>query len=97
MAAAKYPDSSTSELIELVKPATFLFAAGQETVTKLLSAAVQTLGDRPEFQQLLRDEPDRIPAFIEEAVRMHSPQRSISGSSARAPPSAGCRCLPGRS
>ena len=75
MAAAKYPDGSTPELIELVKPATFLFAAGQETVTKLLSAAVQTLGDRPEFQQLLRDEPDRIPAFIEEAVRMHSPTK----------------------
>lgn len=75
MAAALYPDGSTPELIELVKPATFLFAAGQETVTKLLTAAVQTLGDRPEFQQLLRDEPDRIPAFIEEAVRMHSPTK----------------------
>lgn len=75
MAAAVYPDGSTPELIELVKPATFLFAAGQETVTKLLTAAVQTLGDRPEYQQLLRDEPDRIPTFIEEAVRMHSPTK----------------------
>ncbi|MGU3498425.1 cytochrome P450 [Mycobacterium sp. C31M] len=75
MAAALYPDGSTPELIEVVKPATFLFAAGQETVTKLLSAAVQTLGDRPEYQQLLREQPDRIPAFIEEAVRMHSPTK----------------------
>ena len=50
MATAVYPDGSTPELIEVVKPATFLFAAGQETVTKLLSAAVQTLGDRPEYQ-----------------------------------------------
>lgn len=75
MAAAVYPDGSTPELIELVKPATFLFAAGQETVTKLLTAAVQTLGDRPDYQQLLRDEPDRIPTFIEEAVRMHSPTK----------------------
>ena len=75
MATAVYPDGSTPELIEVVKPATFLFAAGQETVTKLLSAAVQTLGDRPEYQQLLREQPDRIPTFIEEAVRMHSPTK----------------------
>lgn len=75
MAAAVYPDGSTPELIEVAKPATFLFAAGQETVTKLLSAAVQTLGDRPEYQQLLRDNPGLIPTFIEEALRMHSPTK----------------------
>ena len=75
MAAAVYPDGSTPELIEVAKPATFLFAAGQETVTKLLSAAVQTLGDRPEYQQMLREHPDRIPTFIEEALRMHSPTK----------------------
>lgn len=75
MAAAVYPDGSTPELIEVAKPATFLFAAGQETVTKLLSAAVQTLGDRPEYQQMLRENPDRIPTFIEEALRMHSPTK----------------------
>lgn len=75
MAAAVYPDGSTPELVELVKPATFLFAAGQETVTKLLSAAVQTLGDLPDYQRLLRAEPERIPTFIEEAVRMHSPTK----------------------
>ncbi|OBG99395.1 cytochrome [Mycobacterium sp. E136] len=75
MAAALYPDGSTPELIEVVKPATFLFAAGQETVTKLLSAAVQTLGDRPDFQQLLREHPERIGAFIEESLRMQSPTK----------------------
>lgn len=75
MATAVYPDGSTPELMEVVKPATFLFAAGQETVTKLLSAAVQVLGDRPDYQQLLREQPDRIPAFIEESLRMHSPTK----------------------
>ena len=75
MAAALYPDGSIPELIELVKPATFLFAAGQETVTKLLSAAVQVLGDHPESQQQLRENPDGIPTFIEEALRMHSPTK----------------------
>ncbi|BBZ01788.1 cytochrome P450 [Mycolicibacterium chitae] len=75
MATAVYPDGSTPELLEVVKPATFLFAAGQETVTKLLSAAVQGLGDRPDYQQLLRENPDRIPTFIEESLRMHSPTK----------------------
>jgi cytochrome P450 len=75
MASATYPDGSIPELLEVARPATFLFAAGQETVTKLLSAAVQTLGDRPEFQQLLRDNRDLIPAFIEESLRMQSPTK----------------------
>lgn len=75
MATALYPDGSTPEILEVAKPATFLFAAGQETVTKLLSAAVQTLGDRPELQHYLRDNPDGIPTFIEEAMRMHSPTK----------------------
>jgi cytochrome P450 len=75
MAAATYPDGTVPELLEVVRPATFLFAAGRETVTKLLNAAVQTLGDRPEFQQRLRADPAEIPAFIEEAPRMQSPTK----------------------
>lgn len=75
MASATYPDGSTPELLEVVRPATFLFAAGQETVTKLLSASVQTLGDRPEFQERLRENRALIPNFIEEALRMQSPTK----------------------
>jgi cytochrome P450 len=75
MASATYPDGSIPELLEVVRPATFLFAAGQETVTKLLSAAVQTLGDRPDVQQTLGDNRSLIPPFIEEALRMQSPTK----------------------
>jgi cytochrome P450 len=75
MAAATYPDGSTPELLEVVRPATFLFAAGQETVTKLLSAAVQTLGDRPDLQDRLRENRELIPVFIEEALRIQSPTK----------------------
>ena len=75
MASATYPDGSIPELLEVARPATFLFAAGQETVTKLLSAAVQTLGDQPEFQRILRENRDLIPGFIEEALRMQSPTK----------------------
>jgi cytochrome P450 len=75
LATATYPDGSTPPLLEVVRPATFLFAAGQETVTKLLSSAVQVLGDRPELQERLRADRDLIGPFIEEALRMQSPTK----------------------
>ena len=60
LATARYPDGSVPPLLEVVRPATFLFAAGQETVTKLLSSAVKVLCERPELQQRLRDDRDLI-------------------------------------
>lgn len=75
LATATYPDGSTPPLLEVVRPATFLFAAGQETVTKLLSAAVQVLGDQPELQARLRADRSLIGSFIEEALRMQSPTK----------------------
>ncbi|OBJ48577.1 cytochrome P450 [Mycobacterium sp. 1423905.2] len=78
LATAKYPDGSTPEVIEVVRSATFLFAAGQETTAKLLTAAMRVLGDRPDLQQLLRDNRSLIPNFIEESLRMDSPVKSDS-------------------
>jgi cytochrome P450 len=75
LATAAYPDGSVPPLLEVVRPATFLFGAGQETVTKLLSSAVQILGDRPELQDQLRLDRSLIGPFIEEALRMQSPTK----------------------
>jgi cytochrome P450 len=75
MATATYPDGSTPELLEVVRPATFLFAAGQETVTKLLSSAVQVLGERPDLQKLVRDNRKLVSPFIEESLRTQSPTK----------------------
>ncbi|OBA64807.1 cytochrome [Mycobacterium sp. 1100029.7] len=75
LATATYPDGSTPPLLEVVRPATFLFAAGQETVTKLLSSAVQVLGDQPELQKRLREDRSLIGSFIEESLRMQSPTK----------------------
>jgi cytochrome P450 len=75
MATATYPDGSTPELLEVVHPATFLFAAGQETVTKLLSSAVQVLGERPDLAQTVRDNRKLVGPFIEESLRMQSPTK----------------------
>ncbi len=37
--------------------------------------AHHVLGDHPEYQQRLRENPSDIPTFIEEALRMHSPTK----------------------
>ncbi|GFG74604.1 cytochrome P450 [Mycobacterium botniense] len=84
LATARYPDGSTPEVIEVVRSATFLFAAGQETTAKLLSAALQVLGDRPDIQHQLRKDRSLIPAFIEESLRMESPVKSDSRLARRA-------------
>jgi cytochrome P450 len=75
LASATYPDGSVPPLLEVVRPATFLFGAGQETVTKLLSTAVQVLGDRPELQDRLRADRNLIGPFMEEALRFQSPTK----------------------
>ncbi|MGY2010242.1 cytochrome P450 [Nocardia gipuzkoensis] len=76
LALAKYPDGSTPEVIDVVRSATFLFAAGQETTAKLLGASLRILGDHPEVQARLRADRSLIPVFIEETLRMDSPVKS---------------------
>jgi len=76
LALAKYPDESTPEVIDVVRLAAFLFAAGQETTSKMLTFAVQVLGERPDLQQRLREDPSLIPNFIEETLRIESPIKS---------------------
>jgi cytochrome P450 len=73
LAAAKYPDGSTPEVIDVVRLATFLFAAGQETTTKLLSFGMRMIAEHPEIQALLREDRSNIPTFVEETLRTESP------------------------
>ena len=53
-----------------------LFAAGQETTARLLGVMFRLIGERPELQQQLRDERDRLPIFIEECLRLETPLQS---------------------
>ena len=73
LAQAKYPDGSTPEVIDVVRLATFLFAAGQETTTKMLSYGVRMIAEHPELQTLLREDRSKIPTFVKETLRMESP------------------------
>jgi cytochrome P450 family 150 subfamily A5 len=73
LASATFPDGSTPEVIDVVRVAANLFAAGQETTVRLLGSAVQRLAEEPELQQQLRSDRLLIPQFIEEMLRLESP------------------------
>ena len=76
LAGATYPDGSIPDVEEVVKLATFLFAAGMETTTKLLSTGMRVLGERPDIQRALREDRSLIPSFLEECLRTESPVKS---------------------
>ena len=76
LALATYPDGTTPDVTAVVRTATFLFAAGQETTARLLAAALKHLAEHPELQDELRANRDRIPNFIEEALRIESPVKA---------------------
>ncbi len=73
LATATFPDGSTPEVIDAVRVAANLFAAGQETTVRLLGSAVQLIAEDAELQQALRDDRELIPNFIEESLRTESP------------------------
>jgi len=73
LATATFPDGSLPEVIDVVRIAANLFAAGQETTVRLLASALLLLAEHPELQVLLRNDPARIPNFTEETLRFESP------------------------
>lgn len=76
LALATYPDGSTPAVTNVVRTATFLFAAGQETTARLLASALKHLAEHPELQDALRDDRARIPDFIDEVLRVESPVKA---------------------
>jgi len=73
LATATFPDGSLPAVHDVMLIAANLFAAGQETTARMLGTALRLIGERPELQQALRDDHNRIPAFVEEVVRIESP------------------------
>ena len=76
LAQAKYEDGSTPDIDDVMNLSTFLFAAGTETTTKLVSSAMRVIAENPEYETYLREDRGRIPAFLEETLRMESPVKS---------------------
>jgi cytochrome P450 len=95
LALARYPDGSTPDVTAVVRTATFLFAAGQETTARLLAAALKVLAEYPELQDELREHRERIPDFIEEALRIESPVKADFRLARRATTVGGVEIAPG--
>lgn len=77
LALAKFPDGSTPELLEIVRLATFLFAAGGDTSAKLLGTAMRYIVDVPGLQQQLREDKTLVGPLIEEVLRLEGSTKSI--------------------
>jgi len=60
-----------------------LMVAGNETTRNLLSGAMVTLNGHPDQWALVRREPERIPALVEELVRWVSPVLSMRRTATR--------------
>jgi cytochrome P450 len=75
LAAATFPDGSLPEVIDVVRVAANLFAAGQETTIRLLSWAVRILAEDRALQARLRADRGLLRNFIEETLRYESPVR----------------------
>lgn len=73
LATATFPDGSLPPVEDVMKIASNLFAAGQETTARLLGTALQTLGERLDLQQQLRDDRNLVSPFIEETLRLEPP------------------------
>ena len=73
LATTRFPNGELPEVIDVVRVATNVFAAGQETTVRLLGTALQLIGERPDLQKLLRERRDLIPNFVEETLRMEAP------------------------
>jgi len=75
VANATYPDGTTPEVDVVVRAATFLFAAGQDTTTRLIQSGLRILAERPDVQDYLRADRERIANFVEEALRFETPSK----------------------
>ncbi len=73
LATTTFPNGALPEVIDAVRVAANLFAAGQETTVRLLGTALQLISEHPDLQDLLRERRDLIPDFVEETLRIESP------------------------
>jgi cytochrome P450 len=73
LASVRFSDGELPEVMDVVRLAAILFAAGQETTARLLTAAMRFVCEQPALAEELRSDPAAIPNFIEECLRLESP------------------------
>ena len=70
-------DKRELDMPEMLSMVQQLLVAGNETTTKLLTESMRLLAENPEQWQMLRDDPDRAPKVIEEALRLSTPTQGM--------------------
>lgn len=73
LAQSRFRDGSEIPLDTLSLLARFLFGAGQDTTSHMISMAIRILADDLPLQQRLRENPQRIGDFLEEVLRYDPP------------------------
>jgi cytochrome P450 len=76
LATSTYPDGSLPDTESVVRLATFLFGAGQDTSARLMASSLRFLAEDEHLHAALRADRRRIPEFIEEVLRLESPTMS---------------------
>jgi cytochrome P450 len=73
LASVRFRDGELPEVMDVVRLATILFAAGQETTARLLGSGMRFLCEHPAVAAELRNDPGAIPNFVEECLRLEGP------------------------
>ena len=73
LATVRFPDGELPEVDDVVRIAQFLFAAGQETTSRVLASGMRILAEQPALADELRADVGAIPNFVEECLRFESP------------------------
>jgi cytochrome P450 len=73
LANVRFPDGELPAVIDVVRIAAIVFAAGQETTARLLCAGMRVLAEQPALADELRGDPAAIPNFVEECLRLEGP------------------------
>jgi len=76
LAKARYADGSLPSVRDVVSIATILFAAGGDTTTRTIAAALRILAEDPALQRKIQNERHLIPDFAEEVLRLHGTVKS---------------------
>src|SRR5262249_28635999 len=73
LASVRFPDGELPEVMDVVRLASVIFAAGQETTARLLLSGMRVLCEQPTVAEQLRSDPGAIPNFVEECLRLEGP------------------------